>query len=714
MKCANCQTETCTDYNASQIVNHKLFKASGDKFYKLAFEMYTLCNVNGRTAFKRTGTKGKFLFFDMVAVVGDAHAYTFASGTPALVWLCSRRCAVAHAERTNSFLKRQKDGVLIFPHQSIFDTYSVENNLIGQIALINEDKWTTIDDEFEGLLVADLPRPDRLLALAGVMIDRGREAAAERAVDSVISKYPIGVAINVYPILGKLNKLDRADALFEGYAASIGGTKRLEAELLSSWAFLLSGHNYQKAVSLSTEALRSKPQSADVIGNHLAKICERDPHTAVSFFYEKAHMVRSDVGLFSAGKALLRQGLLAEAEETLRSADTLVPDPLSKVYLAETLYRLQRHAEALEICAEGDYLISQMKSGPLTDYDGNVRTPSHLPYDHKKYLRKAFLAVEAKALIAIGEHSSGQKRIQDALDINIGYECKDMFFDDVPALLGDIYVSKSTLQEALAQEQRKVADVLRERDKAALTTNKLSDIIIALANAQKGWGEALIKLKDSAAEDLLSEHFLSEIHTFCTLLAKDDRHAYERHRESLAHEYDALPRRVIEQLANAEFLLSRHKDGALPIFAGAIIEYSKAIETSVNEILIRPFISSLWKGDTQRTLEVKGPNGKPRAIEVMYRGNVKTLMLGDAFLFLKAKSTEWTDHCESLFTRRAAWIFYELPDIIKRVKDDFRNGSAHYSSSDRAKAVLFRQFLEGKQVFMILNEIARSSGTRPA
>jgi hypothetical protein len=66
------------------------------------------------------------------------------------------------------------------------------------------------------------------------------------------------------------------------------------------------------------------------------------------------------------------------------------------------------------------------------------------------------------------------------------------------------------------------------------------------------------------------------------MISGKDQIRYEATRKAVDFSFPRLSSRVIEQLANAGFLLSSHTDD-LPIYAGAIIEYSKALEKAVNE-----------------------------------------------------------------------------------------------------------------------------------
>jgi tetratricopeptide (TPR) repeat protein len=592
MNCANCGRENAThEYDAARVKSYSVLKKVGNLYeFRLAF--YRLFQITGGGAgFRLWSGKGvRSLKPDFVTCYGDAHAYWLSRLTNHDVRVCTRRCALEFAAAHNFLLLRRTDGVGVTPQQAAFDDYAREHNLTNCLALMNEDEWTTPELELRGLMHARLQSPERLLALASAMIDEGKDTLAEQAVNKVVAEYPIDVsAQHCATILSRLGRHERIDELYEEYARLKGGRHRLRPEVLSTWAFGIAGHDLQKALTLSTEAVSASPSTASVIENHLSLLQMNSPRRAVEFCRDNSQLLTSDVGYYAAGKAFLKTGLLAEAEEYLRLSDALLPDPSTKSYLAEVLYRLGRYGEAQETCRDGRLLIEAFEIKAAADFDGNVRNASHYPYEQKKGLNKAFLAVEGKCLVAMGEVESGRLRIQDSLEMNLGFESQDVFYDQLPSLIGE-YASRSTLEKALAKEQKSVAALTSEKQKSDKVARNLGDIISALAKTQDEWQDSLSKLKDAAGADPVAEHFASAIHKFCILLSNKDADRYRSLKENLRSEFTALPDRAIGQLANGEFLLGSHNDDSLPIFAGAIIEYCKALETAVNEIILWPFI----------------------------------------------------------------------------------------------------------------------------
>ena len=710
MVCAECGIETeKPEYFVCQVDRHIVLKEAGH-FFKYQLDLYSKCEFEGSVAFSARRGK-KLLTPHAIARFGDVYAYwcTPLSGETRF---CSRKCAISFAASHNCLLVRRSDGTQITPQQAFLDEYAREHNLARHLALVQEDEWTTPEQEFLGLLSAQLQFPDRLLALASVMIDQGKSTLAERAIEKVVDEFPISVAAqHCAPILCKLGKHERVDSLFEELTTTRGGRANLPAEVRSSWAFGISTYNYAKALALSTEAIEANAPLNTIIENHIMLLSMHDADSAIEFFQKNSALVNQDVGFFAVGKAFLRRGLLPEAEENIRLSDLLLPDPFTKAYLAETLYRRGRYAEALETCRNATFMIEEFELRSAADFDGVTRNPGHYPYEQKKALRSALLAVEGKSLISIGEEEAGRQRVQDALDINLGFKSEDVFYGDLESLVRD-YTTRTELQKRLAEEQQRLNDLVFEKRRSEITIGRLNDIISTLAGAQRDWQDALMRLKDAAGADFIAEQFSNKIHAFCMLLRRKEAVRYHAARDALQSKLPSLPARVIEQLANAEFLLDSHQDDALPVFAGVIIEYCKALETAVNEIVIRPFVMKAFQGEFRAELDVLPWSGRSRSVEVKYRGQPKSLMLNELILVLRSNHAGWVEFCNSDLGSCATWVRNELPNIVSRVKDDYRNGCAHSNSASRKKALLLKEYLGQTNVFTSLGDAAAVAQSR--
>ncbi len=708
MECANCsQPNPKQEYDCGRIKEHIVLLKVGDQF-KYRHDLYSRGETESGPAFVlRKGQRVTLLQPDSTILCGDAYAYWLHETGARRVFLCSRRCAVEFAKNNNCLLCHSAHGAFIYPGQNQFDEYAREHNLTHCLTLMDQDEWKTPELEFHGLMRARLPSPERLLSLACLLTDAGKLKLAEEAVDKVVSEYPLEVSAQMCrSVLSKLGRPDRIDDLYEKLARSLKGRRNLPAPVLSSWAFAIHVHDPVKSLHISTLAVTSDDPTGLVIANHLAILSYCDPQQAVAFYGAHSTSINCDVGFYAAGTAYLRLGHLPEAEENLILSDSLLPDPMTKVYLAETLYRLGRFGDALQTCSTGLALLDSFEINAMCDFDGKTRNPSHYPYQQKKGLRKAFLAVEGKCLIVLGETESGKERIQDSLDVNMPFESRDQIYDNIRALI-DNYPTRVELETDLAASHQVAAQAILQSKNSEKVIERLGDVISAIGQAQEDWVESLEQIKDDAAKEFVSEHFATKIHAFCFRLKSSQIDKYLEFKKAVGTRFPALPARVIEQLSNAEFLLATHKDG-LPIFAGVIIEYCKALETALNTTMIARFATALSGQSAGPVVEIQVDmaNGKSRRIELAYRNQPKHLMLGDLALLLRCDAPAWVNYCRDFFGTLSPWVQTELPRIVQNLKNDYRNGSAHCNSADRTKASQLKRYLESGEVFGRLDAIS--------
>src|SRR5580704_18649773 len=202
----------------------------------------------------------------------------------------------------------------------------------------------------------------------------------------------------------------RFSSLRSNDATSSATSARLRRRRLgcSDWDDVLFMHpvNHEiyacESMAFPEGILESNRQSNMIIANHLMLLLNNDPDSVIEFFRKNSALADHEISFYAVGLAFLKKGLLPEAEEHLRLSDLLEPDPMTKAYLAETLYRRGRCAEALETCRDATLLIEQYELRSAADLDGEARDPGHYPYQLKKGLRSALLAVEGKSLISIG------------------------------------------------------------------------------------------------------------------------------------------------------------------------------------------------------------------------------------------------------------------------------------------------------------------------
>lgn len=705
MTCAHCGAETTKhEYIVFQIKKTIVLEKVGEQFFYDA-RVYFLCEYEGDRKFGTwVGSAIQLLDCDAITIFGDGHGYWIDQNHSRL-FFCTRACAKSYAASHNSFLLRATDGAQITPQQNEFDEYALQHNHAHHVVLTREDEWSSAERELLDLLEAKLQHPDRLLALAGVMVDQGKSTLASRAIDKVLAEYPLWTAVqHCAPILCQLREFERIDLLFEQLAEAKCGRSNLPGEMKSAWALMIGTYNKEKAITLSAEAFEDDPSSSHIAGNYLMLLAMHDPDRAIDFFRNHSTCLNEDVGLFAAGQAFLAKGLLAEAEEHLRLSDLLLPEPMTKSFLAETLYRRGRYAEALGVAQAGISDLEQFRLRTASDFDGEVRNPSHYNFELKNQIRAQLLAVEGKSLMTVGEIENGRSRIRAAFDAFHGHAQQSPFFEDINSLV-EGYATRTELHQRLALEQQRFVDLLSKKRKTDVTLERLNDVFAAIAATERDWQHSLQKVKDATDADFLAEYFADELHVFSVLLSRRERDRYDSVQIRLKSEFPSLPAAVQGQLANAEFLLDDHRDDTIPIFGAVIVEYSKAVETAANAVLFTPFSQNGLKASFRPFFDNR--DGVARRIELTSGGKPRPLMMGEIAPALGARRNDWNEFLRSRSADRLGWVRNEFPKLVKQVKDQYRNGCAHSEAANRTVALELREYLWQSHLFAFLNEFAK-------
>jgi hypothetical protein len=272
------------------------------------------------------------------------------------------------------------------------------------------------------------------------------------------------------------------------------------------------------------------------------------------------------------------------------------------------------------------------------------------------------------------------------------------------------YVPRQKIESELAEAHLRVADLTRTADRERCKTDNLESLIDAIAGVQGHWRDALVSLKQDLVQDSAAESFAARIHTFATLLRGLNQDSYREIHKACRARYKFLPDKVIEQLTNADFLIEKLATfESAPVYAGAVIEMCKALETALNNALVETFVNHInytqWAPLLINTTQRRGERVR---LEVTWQRGPKHLSLGALALLCRSDDSAWIDFLDTRCLQIADWTRSELSEIITTVKDKFRNGCAHESSADRTRAVELREFLDSNRVFERLDSLACS------
>lgn len=285
---------------------------------------------------------------DIVAQVGDLHCYWRGEPPPNFtpVGFCQRACATRYAEQRGVLLIT--DSRVITPQSSAFDAFAKSHKLTKSLSINREDDWQTEYQELTALLESPPCLPDHLITLCGLVYQKGHKSLAERAIDSILARFPLHKVIDrLIPVLAQMGQVSRIDELYEQMLLMRDRHEDLGWQRLTNWAFAIVGHRPAKAKVLSKIALALSGQDSLVVCNHLNVLqVNGSLDEAVSFLEGHAHLLRTHAGNFAAGQVYLKAERPAEALDHLLVAKEALDEPLTERYLAEAYLALGRLPEA--------------------------------------------------------------------------------------------------------------------------------------------------------------------------------------------------------------------------------------------------------------------------------------------------------------------------------------------------------------------------------
>jgi hypothetical protein len=444
--CQNCESaEAKRVYRAFGIAKRVRMVRSGTRFkYQLNF--YKSVSIRGSTLFiLDKPNPPQPLEPDAVVIFEDAYLYWLRPGE-ATAHVCSRTCASQHASINSLYLIDPSNLSVITPGQETFDDYARKNGLKHSLAQIEADEAADPLGELRALLKTKPSSPDRIGRLACEAAATGSTDLARSAVSKLLDVFPLPETIGVVSnILARVPDLKLIDELHERLSSERGGPKKLAPQFLSSWAFLIHGHDIEKALGLSLSAVHRDPSSSMIIENHLSLLSMTKPEQGLEFYQSHRDQLKTDVGWFAASKCLLRADRLDEAYDCMVLAEKIGPDALNKTFLAEILFRLNRYSEVSRVCEDARKELQDYKTH-VTDLGSPV---SHYTYDQKQILRKGLLVIEGKSRVLDGQPELGKRLLRDAIDIRTEFIPDEPFFQDV-ARFSEGYLERSELEANLA------------------------------------------------------------------------------------------------------------------------------------------------------------------------------------------------------------------------------------------------------------------------
>jgi|GEM_PF-5465715 len=647
---------------------------------------------------------------DHWCVFGEYYFYWYRSNTQKRAHLCCRKCAILYSVKKHRVIKRVEDAMVITPDQRIFDRFAMEHNLDFYLAAFDGDYWQPPEVEMRRLLELNLPpfAAKRLAILMHNLADAGFEQLATKGAYKILKIYPEFVTKDamISNLLGTTSDgIEATNAAFEQCLSKEGGSyERLGASTISSWALALalSPAYAQRARELSRMAYEMDPAAYGVLDNRLAILAATQDPDALDFLDRNAHRLQTQNQYFSAGQIYQQCGMYQKALECFLTADSFWPEIYNKVHIAQTLFDLGKYRQALQQIALGKRCLHE-GSGEYTDGDGKDISYHGLSGKQRVHLEQWLLLIEGKALYELGEIEEGKERLKQA---TLVAPVAPKIREELQPYLGGFH-SPQDLQKAFDMEQQKRVAIERELSRARAERQDIAELLTAIAKTQENWGDELQAVSDA----LLHEGIDDESSAYILALSSRIRNLrptdYEHYYQECTRIYPALPVKSVEFIATARYLFNTLHDQQSPIYAGVIIELAKAVEFTVNEVLIAPYAMKRFREINAARMEKTSSGNRRQTVSLTSSdGKPKYFMLADLASLCASHDVDWIMHNRREFGEAAEWLMSRLPEIILEVKDTFRNGCAHRDSATRDKATDLFCYLSQHRVFEHLNELA--------
>ena len=199
---------------------------------------------------------------------------------------------------------------------------------------------------------------------------------------------------------------------------------------------------------------------------------------------------------------------------------------------------------------------------------------------------------------------------------------------------------------------------------------------------QHSFERQLNELTDEAQRDAAYQQAYEELHQLVvrSLAQEDDRiREYERRlAKRLGEVWYQLGLKSQHFLSSAEYLYSEHRGANFLDFAPAAVEYCKVVEKELGERLSRPLMQHTGK-------------------------TARPLTLGQLAHRLEATPDSkdyqtMRDFLSSRYLEEAqGFILQDLPDKLRKITTEYRNGSAHTEALSQEKVEEFRVMLLGSE-----------------
>ena len=621
--------------------------------------------------------------------------------------LCSRKCAITYSKKNNVILRNKiLSTSMIVPQTEYFDDYAQENNLTEYLSTMHDgDTYIEhlkkyIDGKLK--ITEDYSREsfdkihyEHLYILCIIAIEKDYSSIARKALKKlantklhIIIKYLF--FIQLLMDLKEYEEIERIFTIFDKKGF-------IDKNIFSCAALYLSRINNKKALYFSQKALSIASEDPIVITNHLAALSASKfaNEIKITFIFNNLHLFNSEAAYFNSAKILYNAEEYEKSLEFFKISDNINPNFESKLFIAKTSLQLNDYNNALLYSQLAFKQLIPSKAIDNYSFQGNeIMFWNFIPTDNLGS-QKTLLIIEGKSLYNLGEYDEAKEKINTALKINS--EIDQELLLGIEEIIGDDKTTNNNeIPSSALLKLNKMKEHLTIEMKKVDTLNEILDAIASINNQ---WGNTLDAIKDDIDKSALNEDFSQRIHALTVLMRNHKQTSYKDFYKKTKSKYSYLQAEIIEQLSNAVFILNDLGNSLkdIPVYTGSVIELSKAIETTVNLILISPYIEYLKK----ERIEF----GK---LDWIISKKSKRLMLGQITSFLSTSNSDFIKYVQNHFPEFSHWILNKLLIILDKVRNEYRNGSAHNSNVSLLKANEFFKYIHDVEFFEIFNALAKN------
>jgi tetratricopeptide (TPR) repeat protein len=330
-------------------------------------------------------------------------------------------------------------------------------------------------------------------------------------------------------------------------------------EDIAELASILSEILPDRAVELTTSAVRQAPTNKAIVNNHISILDSASKlEHIVMFLDERPRPLNGERSYRIAGEGFLNAGRYEDAFVHLRSASILERNPANHLLLAETHLKLTAYPEALAASTAGLVIFEESEPTvdivdrwvPETKLSTLERAQASGPNaQFGSTTRQRLERIKSIANQAMDE-ATERKDVPEQSDTK---ETKPSSLDQ--AELTDGVTANEEMTPGRATEFSKhISELLQLIDRRATIPSNTKNVIDEIIRLQKDWKKSTTTAQSATEGTTISRSFKGRIYALSVLIRNERHTEFDFHWLSSQQRYRGLSPRAIEGLATASFL----------------------------------------------------------------------------------------------------------------------------------------------------------------